>query len=214
MVGRVSVEGAKKGFALPQVPKILVYIVGFIPAVWLFYAGITDQLGADPMRYLEQALGLWALRFLIATLTVTPLRQLFNVNLLRYRRAIGLLSFYYAALHLTTYLVLDQGLDMAAIVADIVKRPYITIGMATFVILVPLAVTSNNAAIRRMGGQAWARLHKLVYLAAIGAVLHFILVVKSWPTEPLVYAAIVAVLLGYRVVRSQMKKPSPRRRPA
>ena len=213
MAGRVSAPGAK-GFALPQVPKILVYIVGFIPAVWLFYAGITDQLGADPMRYLEQALGLWALRFLIATLAITPLRQLFNVNLLRYRRAIGLLAFYYAALHLITYMVLDQGLDVSAIVADIVKRPYITIGMATFVILVPLAVTSNNAAIRRMGGQAWARLHKLVYVAAVGAVLHYILVVKSWPTEPLVYAAIVAVLLGYRLIRSQVKKASPRRRPA
>jgi sulfoxide reductase heme-binding subunit YedZ len=191
-----------------------VYLVGFVPAVWLFYAGFTDQLGADPMRYLEQALGLWALRFLIATLTVTPLRQLFNINLLRYRRALGLLAFYYAALHLLTYLVLDQGLDVAAIVADIVKRPYITIGMATFVILVPLAATSNNAAIRRMGGQAWAKLHRLVYLAAIGAVLHFVLVVKSWPPEPLVYAAIVAALLGYRLVRSTVKKPSTRRRPA
>ncbi|MGF9761476.1 protein-methionine-sulfoxide reductase heme-binding subunit MsrQ [Microvirga sp. 0TCS3.31] len=214
MAGRASAPGAAKGFALPQVPKILVYIVGFVPAVWLFYAGIADQLGADPMRYLEQALGLWALRFLIATLTITPLRQLFNINLLRYRRAIGLLAFYYAALHLITYLVLDQGLDVAAIVADIIKRPYITIGMATFVILVPLAMTSNNAAIRRMGGQAWAKLHKLVYVAAIGAVLHFILVVKSWPTEPLVYAAIVVVLLGYRLVRSMVKKPSTRRRPA
>jgi sulfoxide reductase heme-binding subunit YedZ len=214
MVGRASVQGTKKGFALPQVPKIAVYIVGFIPAVWLFYAGITDQLGADPMRYLEQALGEWALRFLIATLTITPLRQLLSINLLRYRRAIGLLAFYYALLHLLTYLVLDQGLDVGAIVADIVKRPYITIGMATFVILVPLALTSNNAAIRRLGGQAWARLHRLVYLAAIGAVLHYILVVKSWPPEPLVYAAIVAVLLGYRLVRSMMKKASPRRRPA
>jgi len=214
MAGRASVQGQKKSFALPQVPKISVYIVGFVPAVWLFYAGIADQLGADPMRYLEQALGLWALRFLIATLAVTPLRQLFNINLLRYRRALGLLAFYYAALHLLTYLVLDQGLDLAAIVADIVKRPYITIGMATFVILVPLAVTSNNAAIRRMGGQAWAKLHRLVYVAAIGAVLHFVLVVKSWPLEPLVYAAIVAVLLGYRLVRSMVKKPSRRQQPA
>ncbi|MBM1171772.1 protein-methionine-sulfoxide reductase heme-binding subunit MsrQ [Microvirga arabica] len=213
MAGRASAPGAK-GFALPQVPKILVYIIGFVPAVWLFYAGIMDQLGADPMRYLEQALGLWALRFLVATLAITPLRQLFNINLLRYRRAIGLLAFYYAALHLITYLVLDQGLDGAAIAADIVKRPYITIGMATFVILVPLAVTSNNAAIRRMGGQAWAKLHKLVYVAAIGAVLHYILVVKSWPLEPLIYAAIVAVLLSYRLFRSLVKKPSPRRRTA
>lgn len=212
MAGRASVQGAKKGFALPQVPKILVYIVGFIPAVWLFYAGIMDQLGADPMRYLEQALGLWALRFLVATLTITPLRQLFGINLLRYRRAIGLLSFYYALLHLVTYLVLDQGLDFALIGADIVKRPYITIGMATFVVLIPLAVTSNNASIRRLGGQAWARLHRLVYLAAVGAVLHFVLVVKSWPLEPLVYAAIVLVLLGYRLVRSLMKKPSARQR--
>jgi methionine sulfoxide reductase heme-binding subunit len=212
MAGRASVQADKKSLALPQVPKIAIYLVGFIPAIWLFYAGITDQLGADPMRYLEQGLGLWALRFLIATLTITPLRQLFNINLLRYRRALGLLAFYYAALHLTTYLVLDQGLDVSAIIADIVKRPYITVGMATFVILVPLALTSNNASIRRMGGQAWAKLHRLVYLAAIGAALHFLLVVKSWPPEPLVYAAIVAVLLGYRLIRSTMKKTSPRRR--
>ncbi|RDI60647.1 protein-methionine-sulfoxide reductase heme-binding subunit MsrQ [Microvirga subterranea] len=214
MAGPISAQGAKRGFAVPQVPKIAVYVIGFIPAVWLFYEGVNDRLGADPMRYLEQALGLWALRFLIASLTVTPLRQLAGVNLLRYRRALGLLAFYYAALHLVTYLVLDQGLDFAAIWADIVKRPYITIGMATFVILVPLALTSNNAAIRRLGGQAWARLHRLVYVAAIGAALHFLLVVKSWPPEPLVYTAIVLVLLGYRLVRSLAKKASPRRRPA
>jgi len=214
MHGKASIPGAKKGFSLPQVPKILVYLVGFIPAVWLFYAGITDQLGADPMRYLEQALGLWALRFLIATLTITPLRQLVSINLLRYRRALGLLTFYYALLHLVTYTVLDQGLDFAAIGADIVKRPYITIGMATFVILVPLALTSNNAAIRRLGGQAWAKLHRLVYVAAIGAALHFLLVVKSWPMEPMVYAAIVVILLGYRLVRSLGRAPAPRRRPA
>ncbi len=212
MATRASIQGPKRGFALPQVPKIAVYIIGFIPAVWFFCRGITDQLGADPMRALEQALGLWALRFLVATLMITPLRQLFGINLLRYRRALGLLAFYYALLHLLTYLVLDQGLDIAAIVADIIKRPYITIGMATFVILVPLALTSNNASIRRLGGQAWARLHRLVYIAAIGAALHFILVVKSWPLEPLVYAAIVAVLLGYRLARSQMKKASPRSR--
>jgi sulfoxide reductase heme-binding subunit YedZ len=214
MAGRASIDGAKRGFTVPQVPKIAVYIVGFVPAVWLFYEGINDRLGADPMRYLEQALGLWALRFLIASLTVTPLRQIFNINLLRYRRAIGLLAFYYAALHLLTYLVLDQGLDFGAIWTDIVKRPYITIGMATFVILIPVAVTSNNASIRRLGGQAWARLHRLVYAAAIGAALHFVLVVKSWPPEPLVYAGIVILLLGYRLVRSLTKKPSPRRRPA
>ena len=201
---------AKGGFALPQVPKILVYAVGFIPAVWTFYAGVMDQLGADPMRALEQTLGLWALRFLVATLAITPLRQLVGLNLLRYRRAIGLLAFYYALLHLTTYLVLDQGLDFAAIWADIVKRPYITIGMATFVILVPLAVTSNNASIRRLGGQAWARLHKLVYIASAGAAAHYVLLVKSWPLEPLVYAAIVAALLAYRALRTTTRQPRAR----
>ncbi|MBF9233628.1 protein-methionine-sulfoxide reductase heme-binding subunit MsrQ [Microvirga alba] len=214
MAGQASAQGAKRGFALPQVPKIAIYIVGFIPAVLLFYLGVTNQLGADPMRYLEQALGLWALRFLIATLTISPLRQIFNINLLRYRRAIGLLTFYYAALHLLTYLVLDQGLDFEAIWADIVKRPYITVGMATFLVLVPLAVTSNNVSIRRLGGQAWARLHRLVYFAAIGAAVHFLMVVKSWPPEPMVYAAIVTSLLGYRLVRSLIRKIVPKRRAA
>jgi sulfoxide reductase heme-binding subunit YedZ len=214
MTGPATAQGAKRGFSVPQVPKIAVYVVGFIPAVWLFYQGINDRLGADPMRYLEQALGLWALRFLIASLTVTPLRQLLGVNLLRYRRALGLLAFYYAALHLLTYLVLDQGLDLAAIWADIVKRPYITIGMATFIVLIPLAATSNNVAIRRLGGQTWARLHRLVYAAAIGAALHFLLVVKSWPPEPLVYGAIVLALLGYRLVRSLARRAAPKRRPA
>jgi sulfoxide reductase heme-binding subunit YedZ len=214
MAGPAAAQGAKRASIVPQLPKVAVYTVGFIPAVWLFYQGINDRLGADPMRYLEQALGLWALRFLIASLTVTPLRQLFNVNFLRYRRALGLLAFYYAALHLMTYLVLDQGLDLAAIWADIVKRPYITIGMATFVILIPLAATSNNFAIRRLGGQAWARLHRLVYVAAIGAALHFLLVVKSWPPEPLVYGAIILALLGYRLVRSLARRTSPRRRTA
>ena len=210
-VARDASPGPKRGLTLPCIPPFMVYIVGFIPAVWLFYLGINDRLGADPMRYLEQALGLWALRFLIASLSVTPLRQTLGVNLLRYRRAIGLLAFYYAALHLLTYLVLDQGLDWAAIGADILKRPYITIGMATFVILVPVAVTSNNASIRRLGGQLWARIHKLVYAAAIGAALHFLLVVKSWPMEPLVYAAIVLALLAYRVVKSATRKAAPPR---
>jgi sulfoxide reductase heme-binding subunit YedZ len=160
------------------------------------------------MRALEQELGEWALRFLIATLCVTPLRQLTGINLIRYRRALGLLAFYYAAFHLTTYLVLDQGLDWASIWADIVKRPYITIGMVTFTLLVPLAVTSNNAAVRAMGGKAWARLHKLVYVAAIGAALHYLLVVKAWPLEPMIYAAIIAALLLYRLVRASLPQPA------
>jgi len=128
------------------------------------------------------------------------LRQVGGINLLRYRRALGLLAFYYAALNLSTYIIFDQWLDWGAIWADIVKRPYITVGMLAFVILIPLAITSNNKLVRRMGGAAWAKLHKLVYVAAAAAALHFIMVVKSWPLEPLVYAAIVGLLLVYRLV--------------
>jgi methionine sulfoxide reductase heme-binding subunit len=183
-----------------------IYIVGMMPAVWTFYLGLNDQLGADPQNVLERTLGLWALRFLVLTLAITPLRRLGGPNLVRYRRAIGLLAFYYASMHLLTYMVLDKGLDLAAVWADIVKRPYITIGMLAFVILTPLAVTSNGPMIRRLGAQAWQRLHKLVYIAAAAGALHFIMLVKAWPPEPLIYAAIIAILLGYRLV-AYLTKP-------
>ena len=157
---------------------------------------------------------MWALRFLIACLAITPLRRLTGISLLRYRRAIGLLAFIYACLHLTTYMVLDQGLDLAAIWADIVKRPYITVGMAAFLILVPLAVTSNNAMVRRLGGPAWQRLHRWVYLAAALAAVHFVMVVKAWPPEPLVYAAIVAVLLAFRLQSRRARRAPQGAQPA
>ncbi len=174
------------------------YIIGMAPAVLYFYWGLTDQLGADPQNVLERALGLWALRFLIASLAVTPLRQLGGPSLIRYRRALGLLAFYYAALHLGVYLLIDKGLDIPSIIADIVKRPYITVGMLAFVVLVPLAVTSNAPMIRRLGAR-WQKLHRLAYLAAAAAALHFIMLVKVWPLEPLIYAALVAALLLFRL---------------
>jgi methionine sulfoxide reductase heme-binding subunit len=183
-----------------------VYIVGLMPAAWTFYLGVMDQLGADPQKTLERTLGLWALRFLIATLAITPLRRLGGPSLVRYRRAIGLLAFYYAAMHLTVYTVLDQGLDLAAIWADIVKRPYITVGMLAFTCLVPLAVTSNTASIRRLGGGAWNKLHKLVYVVAAAAAIHFVMLVKAWPAEPLIYAALVALLLLFRLVYALRKR--------
>jgi sulfoxide reductase heme-binding subunit YedZ len=188
------------------VPRLLVYVAGLVPAAWWFALGLTDRLGADPMRELEHALGLWALRFLLASLAITPLRQLTRINLIRYRRALGLLAFYYVVLHLLTYLVLDQGLDPDAILADILKRLYITIGMACFVILVPLAVTSNNASVRRLGAKAWTSLHRIVYVAPILAVLHFLLSVKVWPLEPLTYALLTAILLGFRLWRSLTRR--------
>ncbi len=163
------------------------------------------------MKTLERLLGLWALRFLILALAITPLRRLGGPNLLRYRRALGLLSFFYAALHLTVYVALDQGFDMAAIGKDIVKRPYITAGMLAFAILLPLAVTSNNAMIKRLGGALWNRLHRWVYLAAAAAAVHFVLVVKAWPPEPLIYAAIVAALLLFRLAAHHLKRRPPGR---
>ncbi|WP_420963704.1 protein-methionine-sulfoxide reductase heme-binding subunit MsrQ [Brucella sp. IR073] len=185
------------------------YGVGFLPALWSFYLGSTGGLGADPVKAFEHALGLWALRFLILTLMVSPLRDLFSINLLRYRRALGLLAFYYAAMHFSVYMILDQALDLDAVVADIVKRPFITIGMASLVLLVPLAVTSNSWSIRRLG-RNWVLLHRLVYLAAAGGAIHFILSKKTWQAEPVIYAAIIAALLLWRAVRPRRLSPSPR----
>jgi methionine sulfoxide reductase heme-binding subunit len=190
-----------------------IYITGMVPAVWYFYLGLTNQLGADPQNTLERALGLWALRFLVASLAITPLRRLGGPSLIRYRRAIGLLAFYYASLHLTVYMVLDQGLDFAAIWADIVKRPYITVGMLAFTLLVPLAITSNAPMIRRLGGAAWQRLHRLAYIAAAAAAIHFLWLVKSWTFEPLFYATAVTVLLLFRLGLHVQKRLRPKQRP-
>jgi len=193
------------------------YLLGMLPAAWTFYLGLIDQLGADPQKTLERTLGLWALRFLILALAVTPLRRLGVANLVRYRRALGLIAFYYAALHVTVYTVLDQGLDLAAIWADIVKRPYITVGMLAFTLLVPLAITSNAPMIRRLGGAAWQRLHRLVYLAAAAAVLHFIMLVKSWSPELILYAVLIAGLLAVRLIARRAgaaRRPATARPPA
>jgi sulfoxide reductase heme-binding subunit YedZ len=190
-----------------------IYWLGMAPAAWFFYLGVTDQLGADPMKTLERLLGLWALRFLIVSLAVTPLRRLGGPNLLRYRRAFGLLAFFYACLHLAVYIGLDQGFDMTAVLKDIAKRPYITIGMAAFTILVPLAITSNNTMIRRLGAERWKRLHKWVYAASALGAAHFLLLVKSWPAEPIIYTAIVAALLIFRLF-PERRRPARRRAPA
>ena len=184
--------------AINALPRWPLYVIGAVPGIWVFWLALNDQLGADPVKTLEHTLGLWALRFIIASLTVTPIRRFGGPNLVRFRRALGLLAFFYACAHLSAYLIFDQGLDAHAILADIVKRPYITIGMFAFAILVPLAITSNATMIKRMGAAAWQRLHRWVYVAAIAAVVHFLMSVKSWPAEPLIYAAIVAALLLVR----------------
>jgi sulfoxide reductase heme-binding subunit YedZ len=214
---RAAPARASRGWQRAIRPSI--YVVGMVPAVWTFYLGVVDQLGADPLKTLEHTLGLWALRFLVLGLAITPLRRLGGPNLVRYRRAIGLLAFFYACLHLTVYLVLDQGLDPAAIAQDILKRPYITIGMLAFTLLVPLAITSNSFMIKRLGPGRWQRLHRLVYVAAAAAAIHFVMVVKAWPPEPLVYAALVAGLLLFRLAAhlmgsgSKASRPRPRPQP-
>jgi sulfoxide reductase heme-binding subunit YedZ len=176
-----------------------VYVLGFVPALVAFGGGLAGLTGPDPIRALEQSLGLWALRFLLATLCVTPLRRFAGVNLLRYRRALGLLSFYYAALHLLAFVGLDHSFDWAEIGREILKKPYAFIGMACLLLLVPLAATSANAMIRRLGARNWTRLHRLIYPAVILAAAHFIFAVKSWPLEPLLYASAAVVLVALRL---------------
>ena len=173
----------------------------------------SNALGADPVAEIEHRLGLWALRLLLATLAITPLRQLTGQPVLvRFRRMLGLYAFAYATLHFSAYLVLDLRGYWAIVFEEIAKRPYITVGFAAWLLLVPLAVTSTKGWIRRLG-RNWARLHKLVYLVGVLAVLHFWWIVKTDVREPLLYAAILAVLLGWRAWKrfGPRKGPAPRR---
>lgn len=180
-----------------RLPVPAVWGLGLLPLAWLVWLAVTDGLGADPVAVLERSLGERALQFLIATLCVSPLRRV-GLNLLRFRRALGLLAFTYACLHLAVWLGLDMALRWSEIGRDLVKRPYIILGMIAFLSMLPLALTSTDSAIRRMGGAAWRRLHRLVYLAALAAAAHYVLLVKAWPTEPLVYAGVVFALLALR----------------
>lgn len=188
--------------------KTLVHVLALLPAAilaWQFYdvwKHGTDALGADPVAEIEHRTGLWALRLLMAALAITPLRQLTGqAVLVRFRRMLGLYAFLYACLHLGAYLGLDLRGYWTQVFEEIVKRPYITVGFAAWLLLVPLAITSTKGWIKRLG-RNWTRLHKLVYAIGILAVLHFWWLVKSDIREPLLYAVIVAVLLGWRVWKS------------
>ncbi len=179
------------------------YAIGLTPGLWTFYLGVTANLGADPVRTFEHFLGLWALRFLCLTLLVTPVRDLLGVNLISYRRALGLLAFWYVLAHFTVYLTLDRGMILSSIAGDLAKRPYIMLGMAGLVMLTPLALTSNRWSIRRLGPR-WTTLHRLVYAIAAAGVLHYTLSLKSITAEPAFYIATVSLLLGYRLVRPRL----------
>lgn len=187
--------------------KAILFAAACLPALWLVWLAVSGGLGANPIKHATHFTGLWAIRFLILALAVTPLSRLSGAkSVMRYRRMIGLFAFFYALLHVLIYLVIDQFLDMAIIWKDLIKRPFLSIGFAVFVILALLASTSTNRMVRRLGGRRWQRLHRLVYAAGIGAAIHFTMSVKADVTEPLVYFAIIAALLGLRLM--------PVRRPA
>lgn len=181
-----------------HIPPLAIYVAGALPAFWFLYLGLTGGLGVEPIRALEHELGLFGLKLFIVVLAVTPLRTYAGISLFRIRRALGLLVFYYITLHLLVWLFLDVQI-WSQILGDILKRPYITIGMAAFVLLIPLAVTSNNWSVRKLGAMRWRVWHRLTYPAAILGGLHYVMLAKTWQVEPTLYLATILLLLAMRI---------------
>jgi len=180
--------------------KIAILLMALVPFIRLIIGGFTDDLGANPIEKITRSTGYWALTFIMLGLSITPLRKLSGwLWLTRIRRMLGLVAFFYACLHLLTYLVLDQFFDWDSIIKDIIKRPYITVGFPTFLLMIPLAVTSNNALIKKLGGKRWRQLHRLVYVIAIGGVVHYWWLVKKDLSNPILFAGILSVLLAFRL---------------
>ena len=178
--------------------KPILFTVCLVPFIALVIGAVNNTLGTNPVETMTHETGEWTLRLLLVTLAITPLRRLSGKSwLIKLRRMLGLYTFFYACLHFITYIWLDQYFDWMEIIRDIPKRPFITVGFAAFVLLIPLAVTSNNKMMRRLK-KNWVKLHKLVYVIAVLGVLHFLWLVKADTLEPLIYASILLVLLGYR----------------
>jgi len=199
---------AKRHPLLHPAAKVVLFLLCLLPLAWYVFGAFTERLGANPAETLIRGLGDWALRLLWITLAVTPLRTWTNQPALaRFRRMLGLFAFFYASLHLLAYGWLDKGLDLADILRDIGKRPFILMGFTAWLLLVPLAATSFNRAIKALGAPRWQALHKLVYAIAIVGLMHFIWMRagKNNFAEPLVYGSILAVLLGWRAFR-RMKR--------
>ena len=200
---------SRQKLLLHPAAKPLLFAVCLLPFAWLFYGALADQLGANPAEALSRATGDWTLRFLCIVLAVTPLRVISRTPALaRFRRMLGLFVYFYVVLHLLTYSWFDMGFDVVEIAKDIVKRPFILVGFAAFVLLTPLAATSFNAAIKAMGAKRWQWLHKLVYVIAALGLLHFFWMRagKNNFAEVFVYAAIIAALLGWRMLQFLKKK--------
>jgi len=194
--------------------KPAAFLICLIPFGQLLYRAYTNDLGANPIETITRFTGSWSLFILLASLSVTPLRRLTGWNeLIRYRRMLGLFAFSYAALHFSTYMILDLYFDFSAIAKDILKRPYITVGFSALVLMIPLAVTSTSGMIRRLG-KRWQQLHYLVYLIAILGVVHFYWLVKSDITRPAQYGLVLASLLGFRLYYKWSAAPAPQRRAA
>jgi methionine sulfoxide reductase heme-binding subunit len=171
-----------------------------IPLLILAGQALTDTLGANPIDEITDQTGIWTLRFLLITLAVTPVRRLTGWNrLIQQRRMLGLFAFFYGSLHFLTYLWLDQFFVVEDIISDVIERPFITVGFASFLLLIPLAATSTTAMIKRLGGRWWQRLHRLVYAIAIGGVVHYLWLVKADIRQPLIYGSILGLLLAYRL---------------
>jgi methionine sulfoxide reductase heme-binding subunit len=205
------VRGAANGVQrvlLHPAAKVLVFVLASLPAMWLLWAAISDQLGANPAEALIRSLGTWSLRFLVIVLLITPLRVMTGWQALaRFRRMLGLFMFFYASLHLLAYAWFDMEFDVAAVVADVIKRPFILVGMLSWLLLLALAATSSNRAIRALGAKRWQRLHRSVYAVAGLAVLHFYWMRsgKNDFADVAVYGALLGLLLAWRLWRRSQR---------
>lgn len=189
--------------------RFVIFLNALLPLALLGYDASRSQLGANPLEFFLRSTGVLTLTFLFITLLITPLRKIFGWNtLIKFRRMLGLFAFFYGLVHLVTYSIVDKSLDLRAIVSDVWQRPFIAFGMIAFALLVPLAVTSTNGMVKRLGGKNWARLHRLIYVIAILGVIHFWMIVKSDIFYPALFGLVLAVLLGYRLVARAQKKSS------
>jgi methionine sulfoxide reductase heme-binding subunit len=190
--------------------KLVIFINGLVPLTLLLWDWYHKQVGANPLEFVTRTTGMLTLVFLIISLAVTPARKITGANwLIKFRRMLGLFAFFYGFLHLMTYFWYDRGFNLKSVPGDIVKRPFITIGMTAFFLMIPLAITSTNKMVKRLGGKRWNRLHKVVYLAGVGGVLHYWMLVKSDTRLPLTFAFILALLLGYRLLVRYSPPPGP-----
>ncbi|MEP6782746.1 MAG: protein-methionine-sulfoxide reductase heme-binding subunit MsrQ [Acidobacteriota bacterium] len=190
-----------------RVFKPAVWLICLAPLALLVYDGFTDNLTANPIEKVTNTTGIWTLRFVVATLAITPLRWVTGVNqLINYRRIIGLFAFFYGFIHFMVFFFLDHQFDFGAMWTDVLKRPYIAAGFTAFVLMIPLAITSTTGWIRRMGGKNWNLLHKLIYITALAGVLHYYWKVKLDASHPIYYGIVVVLLLGFRVWRNVARK--------